>query len=409
MGTQMAESFKCAYDEIVSLSKLVPNPKNANNHPKQQIDLLAKIIDYQGQRAPIVVSSRSGFITKGHGRLMALQKLGWSQAAVDFQDYESEAQEYADLIADNKIAELAEHDDIKMFDDIKSIPDLNLEMLGIPDFRMPEIIEPQADEDSIPEYIEPRTKLGDVYQLGRHRLMCGSATVMTDIEKLMDGNLADLSVTDPPYNVAVNDESEASLKARNRRSDGLKISNDNMSDDDFVKFLKDVFISYFSVLKEGASIYVFYADSMTVQFMQSFIDSGFHFAQNCIWNKQQFVMTRKDYHYKHEPVMYGWKKGQAHNWYTDRKQSSVWNFDRPFKNELHPTMKPIELIEYPVINSSKPGDIVLDLFGGSGSTLIASEKNDRKCFMMELDPKYCDVIVARWEKYTGKKSELING
>jgi DNA modification methylase len=145
---------------------------------------------------------------------------------------------------------------------------------------------------------------------------------------------------------------------------------------------------------------------MTIPFMTTFQEAGFHFAQNCIWNKQQFVMTRKDYHYKHEPVMYGWKKGAAHSWQADRKQSSVWNFDRPFKNELHPTMKPIELLEYPLKNSSAVGSNVLDLFGGSGSTLIACEKTNRKCFMMELDPHYCDVILSRWEKYTGKNAAL---
>ena len=270
--------------------------------------------------------------------------------------------------------------------------------------------EPLTDEDAVPDAPpEPKTKLGDIYQLGDHRLMCGSATIQTDCETLMDGVEADLVVTDPPYNVAVNDESEESLKKRNRRSDGFKIENDNMSEEDFNQFLADVFGSYYSLMSEGASIYVFYADSMTIPFMSNFIEADFHFAQNCIWNKQQFVMTRKDFHYKHEPIMYGWKKGAAHNWHTDRKQSSVWDFDRPFRNPLHPTMKPIELIEYPIECSSKQRQIVLDLFGGSGSTMIACEKTNRHCRMMELDPKYCDVIVQRWEEYTGKKAELLTG
>jgi len=242
-----------------------------------------------------------------------------------------------------------------------------------------------------------------------HRLMCGDSTDLNTVSILMNNQFADLVITDPPYNVAVNDESESSLKARKRRSDGLKIANDKMSEGDFESFLSNIFKNYYQVMRDGASIYVFYADSMTIPFLSKFIESGFHFAQNCIWNKQQFVLTRKDYHYKHEPVIYGWKKGVSHSWFSDRKQSSVWAFDRPFKNELHPTMKPIDLICYPLENSTVQKNLVLDLFGGSGSTLIACEKLNRKCYCMELDPKYCDIIIARWEKFTGKKAELLNG
>jgi DNA modification methylase len=407
-------NIQCAYDEIIELHKLQPNPNNPNKHPEEQINLLAKIIDYQGQRSPIVVSNRSGFITKGHGRLLAIQKLGWEKCAVDFQDYESEAQEYADMVADNKIAELAEHDDAMMIDYVK-INDLksklpSLDLLGMPNLELPDDpTQPQCDEDEVPEKVEPKTKPGDVYVLGKHRLICGSAVNIEDVKKLMGDESADCVITDPPYNVSVNDESEESLKARNRRTDGLKIQNDKMGYDNFIDFLRAVFASYYSLLKSGGTIYVFYADSMTIPFLSTFCDSGFHFAQNCIWNKQQFVMTRKDYHYKHEPIIYVWKDGAAHEWFTDRKQSSVWNFDRPFKSELHPTMKPINLLEYPINNSSKTNSLVVDLFGGSGSTMIACEKLQRKCYMMEIDPHYCDVIVARWEKYTGKKAELING
>ena len=211
------------------------------------------------------------------------------------------------------------------------------------------------------------------------------------------------------YKRQVNDESEESLKARNRRSDGLKIANDKMSDDSFKQFLNDVFVNSFTVMKNGAVAYVCYADSEAVNFISSFKESGFHFGQNVIWNKQQFVMTRKDYHYKHEPIMYGWKEGQAHPWYTDRKQSSVWNFDRPFRSELHPTTKPLELVIYAVTNSSKADDIVMDLFLGSGSTLIAAEKTGRICYGMELDPKYVDVIVQRYVDYTGNEKIKLNG
>lgn len=402
--------FNCSYTELRDIDSLVPHPKNPNNHPDKQIKLLAKIIKYQGQRSPIVVSSKSGFIVKGHCRLSALKELGWQQVAVDVQEYDNEAQEFADLNADNKIAELAKYDDQFMIDGIKELQldeDFDLELFGVLDLEIQEIDENKdAIEDDIPTDVDTRAKPGDVWLLGDHRLMCGDSTNIQHVEQLMNGDKAALVITDPPYNVAVNDESKESLKARGRRSDGLTIKNDKMSDEDFIVFLSDIFSCYNAVMHDGASIYVFYADSMTIPFMSTFIDAGFHFAQNCIWNKQQFVMTRKDYHYKHEPIMYGWKKGCAHSWKADRKQSSVWNFDRPFNNELHPTMKPINLIEYPLLNSSSVGSSVLDLFGGSGSTLIACEKTNRKCFMMELDPKYCDVILKRWEDYAGKEAKL---
>jgi DNA modification methylase len=403
---------RCAHTEMVDIDTLVPNPLNPNEHPEEQIRLLAKILAYQGWRSPIVVSNRSGFMTKGHGRLLAAKYNGWSRVPVDRQDYESEADEYADMVADNKVAEMAATNMKRVNEDASKLPDnFDLELLGIPDFEIvpTEVLDPQCDPDDMPEKVPPRAKPGDIYKLGRHRVMCGDSTMIDHILKLLDGTQIDLVLTDPPYNVAVNDESEASLKARNRRKDGLKIANDKMSEEEFREFLLTVFTNYFTVMKDGASIYVFYADSMTIPFMTTFMEAGFHFAQNCIWAKQQFVMTRKDYHYKHEPVMYGWKKGEAHTWEADRKQSSIWEFDRPFRNELHPTMKPIDLMEYPLLNSSREGAAILDLFGGSGSTLIAAEKNNRKCFIMELDPHYTDVIVARWEKYTGNKAELVSG
>jgi DNA modification methylase len=403
--------INCAHDELVDIDLLTPNPRNANKHPEKQIKLLAKIMKHQGWRSPVVVSRRSGFIVKGHGRLEAAKLNGWDTIPVDHQEYANEADEYADMVADNKIAELADTDLSMVLEDVLNLgPDFDLDLLGIPDFKLPEDFEPQADEDDVPGApVDPTTKRGDIWQLGRHRMMCGDATLIDDVSKLMDGKLADLVITDPPYNVAVNDESEESLKARNRRTDGLKIQNDKMSVDDFEQFLFTVFTNYFAFMRAGAPIYIFYADSMTIPFMTRFAEAGFHFAQNCIWNKQQFVMTRKDYHYKHEPVMYGWKLGTAHPWHTDRKQSSVWDFDRPFKNELHPTMKPITLLEYPMTNSSKQGDLVLDLFGGSGSTLVAAQKTGRTCNLMEIDPFYSDVIIRRFEEYSGQKAQLING
>lgn len=405
----MAE-IMCAYAELKPLHKLQPHPENPHKHSQEQIDRLAKLIDYQGIRHPVIVSKRSGFIVAGHGRLAALKKLGVSDVPIDYQDFEDEAQEYAFIVSDNAIGkdEWAALD-VELIQKKIDIVPIQIPMLGIKDFEIKKL-DPQSDEDEVPETpAEPVSKLGDMYEFGSHRLLCGDSTSIDAVEKLMNGDKAALVITDPPYNVAVNDESDESLKARNRRSDGLTIKNDKMSEQDFNQFLLSVFNNYQIAMTEGASIYVFYADSMTIPFMSTFIEAGFHFAQNCIWNKQQFVMTRKDYHYKHEPVLYGWKKGAAHSWMADRKQSSVWNFDRPFKSELHPTMKPISLIEYPMLNSSSVGSSILDLFGGSGSTLIACEKTNRKCFMMELDPHYCDVIVSRWCKYTGQTKVKRNG
>jgi DNA modification methylase len=400
-------SVRCPYDKLANPKELKPHPKNPNSHDDEQIERLSEILKYQGWRYPIKVSNQSGYITSGHGRVLAALQLQLPTVPISYQDYETEDQEYADLIADNAIASWSILDRAQIELEIKNLPtDFNLDLLGLKDLDLGDN-EGKCDEDEVPEKVEPKSKLGDLYKLGDHRLLCGDSTLIDSVQKLMSGHQADLVVTDPPYNVSVNDPDQN--QGRNRRKNFLTIANYKMSDEDFEQFLISVFTNYFSALKEGSSIYVFYSDSMTIPFLTTFSKAGFHFAQNCIWNKQQFVMTRKDYHYKHEPVMYGWKQGQAHNWYSDRKQVSVWNFDRPFKNELHPTMKPIDLIEYPILNSSNKGDIVLDLFGGSGSTMIACEKTNRKCFSMELDPHYCDVIVARWENYTGLKAELHNG
>lgn len=372
------------------------NPKNPNKHPDRQIELLAKIIDYQGQRSPIVVSKRSGFITKGHGRLMALKKLGWEKAAVDMQDYESEAQEYADVVADNKIAELAKHDDSMMIDEIKHLGIEDFELLGLENFDLPVTIDESKEEgeNDLPENVDTRCKPGDVWLLGEHRLLCGDSTNIQHVEKLMDGNKADLIVTDPPYNVAYED------------SKGQKIQNDSMDDSSFYDFLLSAFSSMAAVTKPGAGFYIFHADSEGLNFRAAVKAAGFDLKQCCIWVKDQFVMGRQDYHWQHEPILYGWLPGAAHHWHTDRKQTTTWNFERPKRGGEHPTMKPIKLLEYPIGNSSRPGQNVLDLFGGSGSTLITSEKLQRKCFMMELDPHYCDVILSRWEKYSGKEAKL---
>lgn len=251
-----------------------------------------------------------------------------------------------------------------------------------------------TDDDDVPESPEePVTRPGDIYVMGEHRLMCGDAIDASQIATLMDGEVADLCVTDPPYNVNY------------EGGTGLKIQNDSMEDGTFYKFLYDAFVSIYSYLKAGGALYVFHADSEGLNFRKAYKDSGFLLKQCCIWVKNNFVMGRQDFQWQHEPVLYGWKPGEAHRWNSDRKQSTVWEFDRPRKSAEHPTMKPVELIEYPIQCSSRRRDIVLDPFGGSGSTLIACQKINRKARIMELDPKYCDVIVKRWEDFTGEKSE----
>lgn len=372
------------------------NPRKLTN---DQFEHLKKSLDRFGFVDPVIINrhpERMNVLVGGHQRTRTWEKMGNSTVPAVFVELDIEKEKELNVRLNKNTGEW-DFDMLANYFETDDLIDWGFSEEEL--FGNEEELEPEetTGDDDIPDAPEePRTKLGDVYVLGDHRLMCGDSTSIDAIEALMDGQEADLVVTDPPYNVAVNDESEESLKKRNRRTDGLKIENDNMSEADFEDFLYNVFVSYYSLIREGGGIYVFYADSMTIPFMTKFIEAGFHFAQNCIWNKQQFVMTRKDYHYKHEPILYGWKKGKAHEWHTDRKQSSVWDFDRPFKNELHPTMKPIDLISYPVNNSSRRGDIIVDLFGGSGSTLISCEKNRRKCRTMELDPKYCDVIVKRY-------------
>lgn len=404
------------------IDELIPaiyNPRKDLTIDDAEYKKIKRSIETFGYVDPIIVNERTGVIVGGHQRLKVLKDLGYEEIEVSVVDLD-EQQEKALNVALNKISgewdfellkDLLEELDDGSFDleltgfDMDEIEGLMTQYFDDDDTDV-EVTEDDFDvEEAIPE--KPITKRGDIWQLGRHRLMCGDSTNKEDVERLMNGKKADLILTDPPYNVAVNDESEESLKARNRRTDGLKIKNDKLKNDDFVEFLNKVFANCHDVMKDGASIYVFYADSETINFMNAFINAGFHFAQNCIWNKQQFVMTRKDYHYKHEPILYGWKLGAAHNWYADRKQSSVWDFDRPFKSELHPTMKPIPLLVYPIRNSSKKNDIVVDLFGGSGSTLIACEQTGRINYSMELDEKYCDVIIKRWEEFTGKQAVKI--
>ena len=382
----------CAHDKIVETDSLVGNPRNPNKHPAEQITALAKIIKGQGWRHPIVVSNRSGFVVKGHGRLLAAKELRTPAVPVDYQNYESEASEYADLMADNKIQEFSELDvklSADILKDIKSSGDIELELSAFTEDALNELLakaqdgEIKEDACEIPLPETPVTQLGDVWLLGPHRLICGDSTKPETYAQLMDGKQGNLIVTDPPYNVDY--EGKAGT-----------IQNDSMADKKFYDFLFAAFKSMFDAVADGASAYIFHADKESINFRTAFRDSGFFYHQNCIWVKNSPVLGRCDYHYCHEPVIVGWKATGNHKWYGGRKQRTVWNFDRPQTSKLHPTMKPVALMAYPIQNSSTVNSIVLDPFAGSGSTLIACEQTGRVCYAAELDDKYVDVVVKRY-------------
>ena len=399
----------CAHSQMVEIEKVIPNPRNPNKHSEKQIALLSKIIAAQGWRAPITVSTRSGFIVRGHGRLLAARKLGLAEVPVDYQAYETEAAEWADLIADNRLSELSETDELLLKDLLQELgtSELDLEltaytadeidqMLG----SAKEVQEDDFDADkALSEIDEAKTKLGDIYILGKHRLLCGDSTDAAAVEKLMDGQKADIAVTDPPYNVGYTGGTK----------DALTIQNDKQEDSDFRQFLSAAFTNMAAAMKPGGVFYIWHADSEGYNFRAACKDAGWQVRQCLIWNKNQLVMGRQDYHWKHEPCLYGWKEGAAHLWASDRKQTTILCFDRPQKNAEHPTMKPVALLAYQIANNTKGEDIALDLFGGSGTTLVACEQLGRKCYMMELDPKYCDVIIKRWEELTGNKAKLCSG
>lgn len=407
MGTSLIK-IRCAHDKLVPIAELKPHPKNRNKHPENQIARLAEILSYQGFRYPIKVSKLSGFITSGHGRLLAATKLGMSEVPVNFQEYESEAQEYADLVADNAIALWAEIDLAGITDDIKDLGDLNLDLLGLEDFSVSETTEGQCDEDEVPEVVEPKTKLGDLYVLGEHRLLCGDSTSLAEVERLMNDEKADLWIADPPFGVSYMEKNAAVNGGVVKNQTGKEIKSDTKSVAELSPFWRDAASAAWAVTTDKASNYwcACQGSDKMMMMMMMMSEAGWNIRHELIWVKSSFVFGRSDYHYRHEPIIYGWKKDGTHEWFGDRKQDSVLEIKRPHKSDLHPTTKPVELFERFILNSSKPGQRILESFAGSGTTLIASEKTGRKSYNMELDPHYCDVIVARWEKFTGKKAEL---
>lgn len=383
------------------IEKLVPYAKNSRTHSEEQVAQIAASIKEWGFTTAVLVDE-SGSIIAGHGRVMAARKLGLASLPVMVAAGWSEAQKRAYVIADNKLALNAGWDEEMLALELAELDGLgfDVELTGFSDEEikalMPvEVTEGLTDPDDAPAVQEnPVTVPGDVWVMGKHRLLCGDSTSVDDLANLTQGSLVDMWLTDPPYNVAY----EGGTKEK------LTIKNDSMGDDQFRQFLRDAYTAADTVMKPGAVFYIWYADVETYNFTGAVKDAGWKMSQILIWKKSSLIMGRKDYHFKHEPCIYGWKEGAAHLWAADRKQTTILEFDKPARNGEHPTMKPVALFEYQLLNNTKGGDIVLDSFGGSGTTLIAAEKNGRTALLMELDPRYCDVIVKRWQEFTGKQA-----
>jgi DNA modification methylase len=394
--------------EQVKLEALIPYARNSRTHSDGQVAQIAASIKEFGFTNPVLIDE-TGSIIAGHGRVMAARKLGLADVPSIRLTHLTEAQKRAYIIADNKLALNAGWDDEMLAVELTDLKDMgfDLDLTGFSAEEIDGLLAPMGtegltEEDAVPEVPEaPVTVLGDVWLLGKHRVMCGDSTSIDAVDTLMDGGKADMVFTDPPYNVAVVGGCKNPLNPMYQS--GKAIENDSMSDADFRQFLRDAFASMDAGSKDGAVAYVCHADSEGINFRCAFVESGWMVKQCLIWRKSAFVFGRQDYHWQHEPILYGWKQGNAHKFYGERNQSTVWDFNRPAPSDKsHPTMKPVELVEKAINNSSKAGDLVLDIFGGSGSTMIACEKTGRECRLMELDPKYCDVIVKRWQEFTGK-------
>jgi len=387
--------------EKVPVNKLVPYARNARTHSKEQILQLRASMREFGFVNPVIVDKDLNIIA-GHGRIMAAKEEGIAEVPCVFVEHLTEAQKRAYILADNRLALNAGWDADMLSVELAELQgaDFDVSLLGFDDKELDKLLGADAEDvkdddfDVAAELEKPAvTKPGDLWLLGRHRLVCGDSTKAETFDLLMDGKSANLCVTDPPYNV-------------NYEGSAGKIKNDNMADDKFYQFLLDAFSNTEKVMAKDASIYVFHADTEGLNFRKAFADAGFYLSGCCVWKKQSLVLGRSPYQWQHEPVLFGWKKSGKHAWYSDRKQSTIWEFDKPRKNGDHPTMKPIPLVAYPILNSSMTGCIVIDPFGGSGSTLIACEQTDRVCYTVELDEKFCDVIVKRFCEQVGGDADI---
>lgn len=401
----MTDQLEVTYRKV---EDLIPYARNARTHSDEQVARIAASIKEFGWTNPIIIDGENGIVA-GHGRTLAARKLGLTEVPCIELKNLTETQKRAYILADNRLALDAGWDNEMLALELGDLKDagVDLELTGFSDEELDELLatpteSSDGDEDEAPEPREdPVSKRGDVWILGAHRVMCGDSCSADDISKLF-GNTGggtptvSLYLTDPPYNVAY----EGGTK------DALTIQNDNMEDGKFRQFLVDAFSMADTVMKPGAVFYIWHADSEGFNFRGACRDVGWLVRECLIWAKNMFVMGRQDYQWRHEPCLYGWKEGAAHKWYSDRSQSTVLEFDKPTRNGVHPTMKPVELFRYLMENSSKKGDVVFDSFGGSGTTLIASEETGRVARLMELDPRYVDVIVKRWQEMTGKEATL---
>lgn len=377
--------------QLVNIDRLVPYQNNARTHSPEQINKLRASLREFGFINPVIIDRDFGVIA-GHGRIAAARAEGITEVPCVFADHLTEAQKKAYILADNRMALDAGWDEDMLRVEIEALQgaDFDLMLTGFDDKELADFFgtnddDAKDDDFDLSSALEQASfvQKGDVWTVGRHRLMCGDATSMDDVATLMDGKKANLLLTDPPYGVSF------------KSSSGLTIQNDSMKNEEFYQFLYDAFAAAVCFLGAGASAYVFHADTEGLNFRKAFIDAGFHLAGCCIWVKDSLVLGRSDYQWQHEPVLYGFLQNGKHNWYSDRKQTTVWNFAKPKRNANHPTSKPLDLLSYPIGNSTQENGIVLDSFGGSGSTMMACEQTNRICHMMELDEKYASVILRR--------------
>lgn len=395
----------------IALEQLVPYARNARTHSDSQVAQIAGSIAEFGFVNPVLVGG-DNIIIAGHGRVMAAKKLGLQTVPTIKLDHLTENQRRALVIADNKIAENAGWDEELLRLELQNLADedFDLDLLGFDDVELDDLLtsldddEAAALDENIPEVQEnPVSRTGDIWIMGEHRLLCGDSTSEADMKKLMDGELADMVFTDPPYNVNYGDTAKDKLRSKGGAKAGRKIMNDNLGDD-FEAFLTAACKNMLAHTK--GALYICMSSSELDTLQSAFRNAGGKWSTFIIWAKNTFTLGRSDYQRQYEPILYGWKDGNDRYWCGARDQGDVWFYNKPQKNDLHPTMKPVDLVVRGIKNSSKTLDIVLDPFGGSGSTLIAAEHTGRQARLIELDPKYVDVIVRRWQEITGLQATL---
>ena len=389
--------------QLIPLGKLVPYVNNARTHSPEQLAKLRSSLREFGFINPVIID-RDFNVIAGHGRIAAAKEEGITEVPCVFVDYLTEAQKKAYILADNRMALDAGWDEELLRIEIESLQgaDFDVSLTGFGEDEIADLFAGDGEKDVKDDDFDLSAALekaafvekGDIWTVGRHRLMCGDATSAEDVAALMDGKKANLIVTDPPYNVAF------------KSGSGLSIQNDSMENGEFYTFLYNSFQNMVEHLESGGAAYVFHADTEGLNFRKAFVDAGFHLAGVCIWVKNSLVLGRSDYQWQHEPVLYGFLKNGKHPWYSDRKQTTIWNYDKPKRNKNHPTSKPLDLLGYPICNSSQENAIVLDTFGGSGSTMMACEQTNRICHMMELDEKYASVILRRYVEDTGDSENV---